>query len=393
MGQGGFITLVNGTPYDWQRSHRHSYQMASWDDSFPAAVKAGTSARVYVEFSQGIFSNSSDDGGEVAYRLDGTPHGFEIQARSSGGFFLQAAFTQIAPLGHPQGSTVRLGWEHNGSVHFVLSGTTGAFTATHPPTAWMQANFGTLGTRKLRHLCMPGSHDAGMSTLTSGTAMGTRANVITQTQSIGGQLQAGSRYFDIRPVISAGQYVTGHYSRIEKFGIVTWQGGNGQSIDSIVSEINAFTAVNKELIILRLSHDLNTDVGNYGYRSFTQAEWGDLMRKLVAITDRVSLEDAPADLTVLPLNRFIGAKAGVIIVVEYGDNTEKFGLLDGKEFFTASQFPRFDDYANKDDVNAMVRDQLGKLALNRPNPDSPFFVLSWTLSQGDFAAVASGFCQ
>ena len=119
---------------------------------------------------------------------------------------------------------------------------------------------------------MPGSHDAGMSTLTSGTAMGTRANVITQTQSIGGQLNAGSRYFDIRPVISAGQYVTGHYGRIEQLGVVTWQGGNGQSIDSIISEINAFTACNQELIILRLSHDLNTDVGNEGYRSFTQHE-------------------------------------------------------------------------------------------------------------------------
>ena len=42
MGQGGKITLVNGTKYDWNNTYQHSYQMNAW--SFPATIEAGSSA-------------------------------------------------------------------------------------------------------------------------------------------------------------------------------------------------------------------------------------------------------------------------------------------------------------------------------------------------------------
>ena len=39
MGEGGFIVLVNGTPYDWVKTNEHSYQMETW--SFPDVIPAG----------------------------------------------------------------------------------------------------------------------------------------------------------------------------------------------------------------------------------------------------------------------------------------------------------------------------------------------------------------
>ena len=38
------------------------------------------------------------------------------------------------------------------------------------PTNWMQSTLGVIGNRPLRSICMPGSHDAGMSVIEGQTA-------------------------------------------------------------------------------------------------------------------------------------------------------------------------------------------------------------------------------
>lgn len=90
----------------------------------------------------------------------------------------------------------------------------------------MQQSLGILLNRTLRQLCLPGSHDSGMSRKTGDTTFGKGALILTQTLSIKDQLYAGCRYFDIRPVITGGKWATGHYTRIEQLN--TWQGGNGE---------------------------------------------------------------------------------------------------------------------------------------------------------------------
>jgi hypothetical protein len=135
-------------------------------------------------------------------------------------------------------------------------------------STWMQANLGTLGGRTLRQLCMPGTHDSGMSTIGSCTFLANELVTQTQTQGILGQLQRGARSFDIRPVISDGKFVTGHYSYLD--ALVSTQGCNGQSIADIISDINSFTSGAAELIILGLGGDMNTDVGEPKYRRSTR---------------------------------------------------------------------------------------------------------------------------
>lgn len=114
----------------------------------------------------------------------------------------------------------------------------------------------TLGPKTLRQLCLPGTHDVGMSTFVPDTTFAAPCNTLTQTSFILDQLQLGSRYFDIRPVIHATQFYTGHYTELNIAGRNTWQGANGQSMASVISDINAYTQDNPELVILYLSHDL-----------------------------------------------------------------------------------------------------------------------------------------
>lgn len=381
MGQSGHITLVNGTKYDWKKTYTHEYQMNSW--KFPDVIPAGTSVSLKVEFSQAIFKSQSDDAGEVRYSLDGTRHGFEVQARGKDGFCLQVKLTNIETPGNPQDSTIKLGWNHDGSVNFILSGEEGNFTSSQEPAAWMQHNVSLLGGRTLREISIPGSHDAGMSQMTGGTYFAGESNTLTQELSILGQLQVGSRYFDIRPVLGngKGEYYTGHYSQVTG----SWQGTNGQSIKSIIQDVNEFTKTNKELIILNLSHDLNTEVGNRSYRAFNQKEWDTLFEQLKGINDLYVTHDPNVDLTRIKLNDYIGGnKAAVVIVVRPSDKGTTLGAYANQGFYLGKNFEVYDKYSDTNSLKKMSSDQLQKMQ----DHQGSYFLLSWTLTQGGLQAFS-----
>ena len=275
------------------------------------------------------------------------------------------------------------------ALSLKLSGIDRAFAQTAgPATAWMQNNLGLLGSRTLRQICMPGTHDAGMSTVASGTLFSDSCNTQTQTTGILGQLQAGSRYFDIRPVISGGQYLTGHYSDIGSGSTNTWQGGNGQSIASIISDINSFTASNGELIILNLSADLDTDLGNGSYAAFTQAQWNALLSILQGGISNLFVYSA-SDLSTLPLNTYIGnGNAAVVVIVSPAASGISLGSYANQGFYPAANFPSYNVYSDTNDLNTMTSDQISKLQAQRTNPNSVFFLLSWTLTQDSLQAAA-----
>jgi hypothetical protein len=257
-------------------------------------------------------------------------------------------------------------------------------------TAWMQNNLAQLGSLTLRELCIPGTHDAGMSALNSGTAFAYSCNTVTQTNAVLGQLQNGSRYFDIRPVISAGQYVTGHYSEISELN--SWQGGNGQSIQSIIDDVNTFTASNSELVVLYLSHDLDTDLGNSSYAPFTQAQWNSLLQILQqGLNNLYTAAPIGADLTTLTLNSYIGNNApAVVVIVDASASGISLGGFAGEGFYLPDSFPVYNEYSDTNDLSSMVSDQLAKMAAQRPNPQASYFLLSWTLTQSSDEAV---FCS
>gem|GEM_PF-1316729 len=381
-GQGGYITLVNGTPYNWRSSGLLERQMNSW--SFPEVITAGSTATQYVEWADS--TPVKNDYGAVTFSLEGTGLTFQLEATAASGTFdLRVTLTNFSTLGNPQGSLIDLGWNRNGSVPFILAGETGSFTSSRMPDAWMHANLGVLGNRSLRHLCIPGSHDAGMSQFSSGTPFAKPCNAITQTKSVLNQLHAGARFFDIRPVIRGGQFYTGHFSPIPTLG---WQGATGQSLDSIIDDVNSYTAANQELVVLYLSHDANTDFGSL-FLPLTQTDWNLLLSKLLRLNHRfVAPNPTTADLTMLPLADFIGSQAAVVVVAQPSDGTITLGKFANQGFYTPLSFPAFDSYANTESLDTMQTDQLiKKLPVQRPGPDAGSFLLSWTLTQSPAAAL------
>jgi len=230
---------------------------------------------------------------------------------------------------------------------------------------------------------MLGSHDAGMSVYTSGTPFGYKCNTLTQTEPIKKQLEYGARYFDIRPVISAGEYYTGHYGHVLD---TTWQGANGQSIESIVNEVNDFTAKHKELVILNLSHTLNTDIGNLSYRPFTQKEWDGLFEKLSKLRYLFMRDDITenSDLTKLRVDEYISGRAAVLLIIEgkIDGKDVQLGKYSGKGFFQQKGFYVYNEYSNSTSVRNMAADQLEKMRnFNRTYQNYSAFLLSWTLTQ------------
>lgn len=55
MGDKGSLVLVNGTPYTWQLTLVHSFQLAQWDASFPRTIAPFAAAAVTVQRSDAPF--------------------------------------------------------------------------------------------------------------------------------------------------------------------------------------------------------------------------------------------------------------------------------------------------------------------------------------------------
>ncbi len=193
---------------------------------------------VYVEWAYGRGKNVKDDAGEVYYSLQGTPDDFSIRFKNVNGlptgFQVQAVLDDIETQNNRRGSSIDIGFEHDRARNFILSGTKERYSSSNPPSDWMHQNLDTLGGRKLRHICMPGTHNSGMSVLRDATIGSIPRNTVAQLLNVHDQLEAGARFFDIRPILHKGQFYTGHYSEAAEF----WFGGNGQSMAEVIEQIN-----------------------------------------------------------------------------------------------------------------------------------------------------------
>lgn len=242
----------------------------------------------------------------------------------------------------------------------------------NPPTDWMHANLPLLGCQPLRHICIPGSHDAGMSILTHSTFLSIPENTLTQWTDIAGQLEAGVRYFDTRPVISSGKFVQGHYSEIGS----NWIGGNGQDLASMIEQVNTFLSTYNELVILDLSHMHNTDED---WRNLNPEEFARLLIQLEDLQHRYSGPTGPdSDLAGLPLNIFIANSPCVLVVIS--DSPVILPSSPPSGIFPSSALNIYNSYTNTPFAPLMAADQINKMLTRRTSRDSGMFLLSWTLT-------------
>ncbi|KAF8854965.1 PLC-like phosphodiesterase [Acephala macrosclerotiorum] len=222
-----------------------------------------------------------------------------------------------------------------------------------------------------------------MSVFDGGSGGASETNTVTQTLSIRDQLKYGARWFDIRPVLASAVWKTGHYDWKDE--LEYWLGGNEQKIDDIVSQINDFTNGNNKLVIINLSHRLDTDsfIGDK-YDHLTQNNWNDLIDKLLGIKHRVTGLSSSVDLSTMLVSDFIKNKPATLIIlddqIEGGAGVE-FSTIVSSGFFSSNQLPLYNSYTNTDDLNTMANDQLTKMHNQRPSSQSRMFLLSWTLTQ------------
>ncbi|ETS84508.1 hypothetical protein PFICI_02533 [Pestalotiopsis fici W106-1] len=288
---------------------------------------------------------------------------------------ITAVLVALEAVSNPRGSSIPLGWNHDGITSFILSGKQGNFHTLNPPVSWMQKNRSTLGNRPLSQICMLGTHDAGMSFVSHADFPRGLVDpfVLCQSTPVYGQLVLGSRYLDIRPEISGGDFWTGHYSG--KLG------GRGESMANIITGVNRFLSDNAELVILNFSHSLQTDVSG-DWRSFNRDEWHKLMQELQQLQNLFVVQDETKakDLSLLTLDDFIGNGRGAVICVMEDDSLD-LGDFKKRGFYKPSQLNVRNEYSNTDDAVNMVKDQLKKMKDNMSIKDKRLFLLSWTLTQ------------
>ncbi len=133
-----------------------------------------------------------------------------------------------------------------------------SFFSNYSPASWMgDLLMKTKSRYTLKDIVIPGSHDAGMSVLTSvgGTNSSSvnECNTLTQSISIGKQLNAGIRMFDLRVGTFQNELYTKHCSAdcmSEALG-----GAYGEKLGVLLKDIRAFLKKNsKEIVILSFSH-------------------------------------------------------------------------------------------------------------------------------------------
>ncbi|KAI8664571.1 hypothetical protein NCS55_00966400 [Fusarium keratoplasticum] len=397
--KGSYFLLVNATPWKMTLSGRSSYQMNVWE--FPETIEPGTSNRIYIEGKGHI-----DDGGEVSYRFQDLLGHPDFEFRYSGKLGKNRVpgagirFGSLETVNNKPGTFHKLEWRKDNNIPFIIASSEEDpanpsihpwLVSTNPPQDWMHATYPRISCLKLRELAIPGTHDSGMSQLNGRSFFGAPLNSKTQELSVAGQLEYGARWFDIRPSKTGGKWATGHYS----FKAGNWHGGNGEYLDDIIDGINRFTENNKELIILNVAQGLNSD--NFKgdkHAKISQAEWEDVMRKLERINHRVENRGGEEDLSQLRVSDFIQDRAAVIIIVDAQlykteDRVDLSAFAD-KGFFRRNQLPLFDKYANENNQNKMIADQLDKMRKERTSPASPMFLLSWTLTQLGLDVIANG---
>jgi len=412
MGNGGHLVLNNGTDCDWHLvgGSLASYQMEKWQ--FPSTIKAGTSEKIYIEWGQThtnsygwpTSTNRSDDNGSVKYSCDG--HVFKLYGRNE---HLAITSEGDFPRYFERGTKLDLGWRHDGEVSFTLCGTSEVdhYWASSLGTALnlLYDQRQIIRYKTLTEICIPGTHDSGMSEISSPTLGAKEANVATQSKSMIEQLKLGARYFDIRPVLGGREFYTGHYSTISKDDL-SWYyrealtaigingnkiilGARGQSIKSIVRDINAFTnhkAVREEAVILELTEGMNSNSSGSVDVDLSENDWRQLVEELLKIDFlyRGAANPLKIDLDSL---LFKNPTAAIIILLPKSIYKIVKGIFGSNLPNGFQQANLYDKYSDDNDVGSMVRDQVNKMENEFGNQD--FCKLSWTLTQSTTNAVTS----
>ncbi|MEO6148799.1 MAG: hypothetical protein ABIN95_13650 [Mucilaginibacter sp.] len=133
-----------------------------------------------------------------------------------------------------------------------------SYFTDYSPANWMETELmPTKGDKTLKDIVLPGSHDAGLSVLKGVGGMQSgpinECNTLTQKLSVGQQLNAGIRMFDLRVGTQKSAFYTKHCSSDCMEDAIG--GAYGEKLADILISTKAFLEKNKkEVIIMTFSH-------------------------------------------------------------------------------------------------------------------------------------------
>lgn len=240
----------------------------------------------------------------------------------------------------------------------------------------------------LNNVIMPGSHDAGMSELKHCSVGANEANTKTQQLDIKGQLEAGSRYFDIRVDYDHKELITYHRTDI----VFGW-GCSGQLLETVMKQTVAFLTEHKtETAILKFSHIR----GN----KKQSADVKERIKKMLESSEFSGFMFKGSDSNLANLN--LSSSAGKFVaVMDYDEDisTEKgfFRFHDGfrevekkKEAvceYRGLNVTVCDLYSDTDSYAKMSADQIAKWDKYAGFGKDYLFLVSWTLTAGSSGSI------
>jgi 1-phosphatidylinositol phosphodiesterase len=266
-------------------------------------------------------------------------------------------------------------------------------TVTEPDHSnWMGEYLKTHPQASLNQMCLPGSHDAGMYKTTYFFDITTESHpewVLTQNRTIGEQLVAGARYFDLRVRADQGTLCAAHWSDVlgKRYGAL------GPHLNDVLDDVVDFLKNKgmKEVVILKFSHGSDADL------------CGKVVKRVKDIVGDLLYNPQGAAINLATSHILHTTKlsemAGKVVAVFGGDGDgydSYWKPIDGifpyfdmpEDGSTAnvstpmSRLYVYDRYAGDGVYEKMVKDQDAKLQAYGGLNNVYLFLLSWTLSGG-----------
>ncbi|KAK0102135.1 hypothetical protein ONS96_006099 [Cadophora gregata f. sp. sojae] len=348
-----WVTIVNLTPY--KMIHIASptpYQFSAWDfGDIPSGKVRKNEATYDLGLNVGSFV---DTNGYANYQLEGTSKTFQVHVTTHiPDSYERRVVFDLGGMG--------MGWRELGfpgervSVALIITGSEdfGYVNSLQlNDVAWMKKMYNIIKDRDLRHVVVPGSHDAGMSRISVNSGwngLGTSANTATQSLDHYNQLKVGTRYFDMRIVtVNGGSFWAAHVNEEVTAAPV---GATGESLDDLIAGVNRFTTdYPGEVIVWAIRSMVDLDNGKLtteNDRYWSADKVNEFYTKLESINNRcIGLSSSPS-LDQQPIKNFLDKNGGKGCVLLLTSGRLKSGLPTdrvGSGIYSRGGYLNYDDY-------------------------------------------------
>ncbi|OAA72288.1 LysM domain-containing protein [Cordyceps fumosorosea ARSEF 2679] len=399
-----YITIVNLTPHRFvlDKGATHSYQMDifDWDD-----IPQGRSRQNVAKYTSKAGKNPVDDNGEAYYSIQGTNKKFMVRATTHiPDDYPRRTVFDLSGMGLGQREYSDPGKE--APVTLVITGSaTYGFAASlrHGPGNWMRGLYDVIKDRPLRHLFLPGSHDAGMSRISGNlVSLGSAPNTQTQGITIYDQLRAGSRLFDLRVGTVHNATNTAQYGywilhvNDERADVAI--GNTGEALDEVIQEVNRFTAENPgEIILFRVRYLIGIrNIPSFGPIYWTADMVNEFFGKLRGVNDRCGgLDAGGTTFDKQPASYFMdrnGGRGCVLFLLDTSnlqDGVPHDAVADG--IYRTEALPVWDNWSNLPDTQKVAEDQTAKWkTVSRAGAfaNDQFLIGQWIISADPLTTTA-----